>query len=63
MQNFEQGMFNFHQIKFMVDALERMNENPLVIIPYKYSTKRFYVGTNSKEKQILSKEEIQIRQT
>ena len=28
MQNFEGGLFNIHQIAFMVEALEKMNENP-----------------------------------
>ena len=30
MQNFEQGIFNYHQIQFVVEALERMGENVLV---------------------------------
>jgi hypothetical protein len=30
MQNFEEGIFNYHQIKFVVDALEEMGENVLV---------------------------------
>jgi len=64
MQNFEGGMFNFHQINFMVEALQKMNENPLVIIPYKYSMPTFMVtmGTkrrkhkrDKKEQEILDK--------
>jgi hypothetical protein len=43
MQNFDQGKFNFHQIKFMVDTLEKMHEIPLVILPYKYTLKYFNV--------------------
>ena len=33
MQSFDRGRFNYHQIKFMVDTLERRGENPLVVIP------------------------------
>lgn len=45
MQNFDQGRFNYHQIQFVVDALLSMNENPLVIIPHKYTTTSFSVTT------------------
>jgi hypothetical protein len=30
MQNFHDGIFNYHQINFVVDALEKMGENVLV---------------------------------
>eukprot|EP00567_Pseudictyota_dubia_P013161 CAMPEP_0197438704 /NCGR_PEP_ID=MMETSP1175-20131217/5617_1 /TAXON_ID=1003142 /ORGANISM="Triceratium dubium, Strain CCMP147" /LENGTH=854 /DNA_ID=CAMNT_0042968483 /DNA_START=520 /DNA_END=3084 /DNA_ORIENTATION=+ len=43
MQNFDQGRFNYHQIQFVVDALLSMKENPLVIVPYKYTTPSFLV--------------------
>ncbi len=45
MQNFEGGSFNFYQIKFMVEALEKMNENPLVVLPHKYCSRRFQIAT------------------
>ena len=44
MQNFEGGTFNFYQLKFMVEALEKMNENPLVVIPYKYCGRSFHLN-------------------
>ena len=43
MQNFDQGRFNFHQLKFLFDALEAKGENPLVILPFKYSKKSFFI--------------------
>eukprot|EP00550_Attheya_septentrionalis_P002730 CAMPEP_0198291006 /NCGR_PEP_ID=MMETSP1449-20131203/8670_1 /TAXON_ID=420275 /ORGANISM="Attheya septentrionalis, Strain CCMP2084" /LENGTH=912 /DNA_ID=CAMNT_0043989587 /DNA_START=393 /DNA_END=3131 /DNA_ORIENTATION=- len=43
MQNFDQGRFNFFQIQFVVNALKRMNEHPLIIIPSKYSSDSFYM--------------------
>eukprot|EP00547_Thalassionema_nitzschioides_P003532 CAMPEP_0194205896 /NCGR_PEP_ID=MMETSP0156-20130528/5062_1 /TAXON_ID=33649 /ORGANISM="Thalassionema nitzschioides, Strain L26-B" /LENGTH=705 /DNA_ID=CAMNT_0038932281 /DNA_START=340 /DNA_END=2457 /DNA_ORIENTATION=- len=55
LQNFEEGKFNFHQIKFMVDTLEGMNEKPLVVLPSKYVGKSFYViRGNGVQKQRLS---------
>jgi hypothetical protein len=33
MQSFDRGRFNYYQIKFMVDTLEKRGENPLVVIP------------------------------
>jgi len=58
-QNFAQGKFNYHQVQFVVDALEKMNENPLVIIPYKYGQSQFFVHGASGErvKQFLNDEE------
>jgi hypothetical protein len=43
MQNFDQGRFNFFQIQFVVNALKRMGEHPLIIIPSKYSSDSFYM--------------------
>ena len=58
MQNFDGGSFNFYQIQFMVDALEKMNENPLVILPDKYFNRTFFVTMGSiPRKQSLSEEE------
>jgi Zc3h12a-like Ribonuclease NYN domain len=42
-QNFEDGRFSYHQIKFVVDYLERLGENPLVVLPNKYSKDSFTV--------------------
>ena len=61
MQNYEGGSFNFHQIKFMVDALEKMNENPLVILPFKYCSPSFSVGMGSRSKtQMLDNSDKEI---
>ena len=48
MQNYDKGQFNYHQLQFMVDALESMNENPLVILPYKYFLPSFQVIMGSR---------------
>ncbi len=63
MQNFDQGRFNYHQIQFVVDALEKSKENPLVILPYKYCMNSFsiYVGLKA-IKQVLSTKEKRILQ-
>jgi len=37
------GSVNYHQVKLMVDALEKMGETPLVIMPQKYTQKKFYL--------------------
>lgn len=47
MQNFDKGRFNYHQLQFVIDALESMNENPLVILPHKYCASSFKVKTGS----------------
>lgn len=62
MQNFQQGSFNFHQIKFVVDALEKMGENVLVVLPKKYTYDRFSIQKATKTvKQTLSLKEKEIR--
>jgi hypothetical protein len=62
MQNFEQGTFNFHQIQFVVDALENMGENVLVVLPYKYSQHSFMASKSSGSvRQRLSSKERAIR--
>ena len=62
MQNFQQGTFNFHQIKFVVDALEQMGENVLVVLPKKYSQDWFTIQKATQTvKQRLSPREIEIR--
>lgn len=61
MQNFEGGSFNYHQIQFMVETLEKMNENPLVIIPYKYCTPSFQVRMGARFRpQFLDKSDYEI---
>lgn len=61
MQNFEQGTFNYHQIKFVVDALEDMGENVLVVLPYKYTQDSFLLHKwTGKIRQKLSAKEIDI---
>jgi len=37
------GYINYHQIKLMVNALEKMGETPLVVMPQKYAQKKFYL--------------------
>ena len=62
MQNFDKGGFNFHQIQFVVDAIEARNENPLVVLPNKYAKPTFtFVRGNQMVKQIMSPAEKQIR--
>lgn len=37
------GCINYHQLKLMVTTLEKMGEHPLVIIPQKYTQKKFHL--------------------
>ena len=61
-QNFDQGRFNYHQIQFVVDALIKLKENPLVVLPYKYGFDSFKINTGfAGELQRLTNEEIEIR--
>ena len=61
MQNFDGGSFNFHQIQFMVDALKMMKENPLVILPNKYTKPSFLISIGSnRRRQNLSQSEKNI---
>jgi hypothetical protein len=62
MQNFREGSFNFHQLKFVVDALENMGENVLVVLPKKYTYDRFPIQkANQMVKQTLTAKEKEIR--
>jgi hypothetical protein len=62
MQNFEQGTFNYHQIKFVVDALEGMGEKVLVVLPKKYSQDTFLLYKDDKKlRQKLTAKERSIR--
>jgi hypothetical protein len=61
MQNFDQGCFNYHQIQFVLDALEKSNETPLVVLPYKYCSKSFNIHMGTKSfRQTLSSNELSI---
>ena len=64
MQNFETGRFNFHQIKYVVDSLERLGEHPLVVLPRKYANKSFIatIGSNNGRRQFLTRDEVTIIQ-
>jgi hypothetical protein len=67
-QNFEHGRFSYHQIKFVVDSLQRLGENPLVILPLKYSRHTFLIsdtaaGSKQGFRQVLTKEELSIQQS
>lgn len=44
-QNFEDGRFSYHQLKFVVDYLEKLGENVLVVLPNKYTKDSFSVST------------------
>eukprot|EP00586_Coscinodiscus_wailesii_P006062 CAMPEP_0172489592 /NCGR_PEP_ID=MMETSP1066-20121228/19702_1 /TAXON_ID=671091 /ORGANISM="Coscinodiscus wailesii, Strain CCMP2513" /LENGTH=932 /DNA_ID=CAMNT_0013257569 /DNA_START=581 /DNA_END=3379 /DNA_ORIENTATION=+ len=62
-QNFDQGKFNYHQINFLVKTLQERNENPLVVIPHKYTQKTFFSNTGViARKQTLSSSDQQILQ-
>lgn len=65
MQNFLNGSFNYHQIKFVVDTLEQMGEKVLVVLPNKYTRDSFSIqrlGGNAEHiSQKLSTEDRKIR--
>ncbi|CAB9509235.1 expressed unknown protein [Seminavis robusta] len=58
MQNFDGGKFNFHQIRFVVKALEEIGESPLVVMPAKYLRKQFRInlGTSSRFQKVSPEE-------
>jgi len=61
MQNFENGSFNYHQIQFMIDALEKMGEKPLVVLPFKYCSPSFLLSmAGTQRRQVLSPKEQEI---
>lgn len=60
MQNFDQGKFNVYQIAFLKDALERMGETTLVIMPYKYCLPYFTTSGSRGGKQRMSDSERNI---
>ena len=67
-QNSENGQFSYHQIKFVVDFLESLGENPLVVLPSKYAYNNFNISVHAPGyypggKQFFSQEEINIRET
>mmetsp|Transcript_43018 Transcript_43018/g.104137 ORF Transcript_43018/g.104137 Transcript_43018/m.104137 type:complete len:836 (+) Transcript_43018:76-2583(+) len=61
MQNFQDGRFSYHQIEFVVDALEKMGENVLVVLPQKYTQDSFLI-TNAagQRRQKLTRKEKEI---
>ena len=62
MQNFQEGTFNYFQIEFVLDTLEKMGENVLVILPYKYTQNSFILSKPSGTvRQRLSSKEKAIR--
>lgn len=60
MQNFDQGKFNVYQIAFIQEALEKMDENTLVIMPYKYCLPFFTTSGSRGGKQHMSDREMDI---
>lgn len=40
---FGQGVVNHYQVRLVVEALEKMGETPLVVLPEKYAAKKFYI--------------------
>jgi hypothetical protein len=66
-QNFEDGRFSYHQIKFVVDFLESLGEFPLVVLPNKYANDWFNVSPGAAgtlgggRQQNLTRAEMMIR--
>lgn len=60
MQNFDQGKFNVYQVAFVQEALERMGENTLVVMPYKYCLPYFTTSGSRGSKQHMSDRERDI---
>lgn len=64
MQNFEEGKFSYYQIEFIVRALENLNENPLVVLPWKFMHDSIRLNPEifgEGQVQVLSNEEKAIR--
>jgi len=59
MQNFDTGRFSFHQIDFVVKALEAQGEWPLVILPFKYSRSSFHISVGNYERRAKGKANLQ----
>lgn len=57
LQNFEEGQFSFHQIQFVVETLENLGENVLVVLPFKYTRKYFYLTIGAGKKQTVTGKE------
>ena len=49
MQNYEGGKFSHAQIKFVVDELVAQGENPLVVMPHRYTRKYFNTPDNGRQ--------------
>jgi hypothetical protein len=60
MQNFNEGTFNYHQIKFVAETMENMNEKILITIPEKYTKDSFFISSGN-VRQRLTKKEMSIR--
>ena len=66
MQNFDQGTFNYHQIKFVMETLENMGENVLVVLPERYTWNSFILqslfagGSGKPRRQRLTQQDRQI---
>jgi hypothetical protein len=65
LQNFDQGRFSFHQVRFVVDALESLGEHPLVVLPRKYLLPQFNVtigvgNAHGPRKQVQTEEELRV---
>ena len=59
-QNFKFGRFNYHQIKFLVDTLEAMNEK-VVTVPCKYTNRSYRSNTGARtQRSYFSESKIQI---
>jgi hypothetical protein len=62
MQNFLQGRFNYYQIQFVLEALEKMGENVLVVLPQCYLQDSFPIPIGGVQSmQRLRKDEKDIR--
>lgn len=52
------GSINYHQVKLVVDTLEKMGETPLVVIPQKYTQNKFYLRKGYIQELTLAQLEI-----
>lgn len=55
---FGHGFVHYSQVKFVVEALERMNERPLVVMPQKYTAPKFNVNFGSTQE--LSEQDLAV---
>ena len=52
MQSFEKGWFNYHQIQLMIDTLKERQETLLVVLPYRYTWKEFFLPSKQEYQRL-----------